>query len=368
MGKSILKTMLTTMLLVQLVLGSSIQVDIAFSGSFEHNAAAASLRYKQLYMDAIDYSVKYCNDKLRKHGYKINPVIHSYDETDTMGLINDIKSFKKYNVWLIMGARRSKAILVATKIAPDIPILSSLANAPDIYDSKYFIFSAYPPAEQFAHAMYQEIKKQHIGNSYGIFVDIRCLSCKKFADTIVKLNNENKPKFYLNFAENTPDTDDLIHIIKKTPIDYLILPNYSHDSGIVISRLSKIFPSLYFIGNDSWGEINFSYLQGYDIHQNNVNAIAIRATFISDDLEKKPIVKNFIEYSKLTTQPPASIINMILMIDKISDDLIESKPQTRKAFINMLKQQAKTHFYTAQPYAIFHWTKGQLDFKNYVNK
>jgi hypothetical protein len=146
------------------------------------------------------------------------------------------------------------------------------------------------------------------------------------------------------------------------------LPNYSHDSGIVISRLSKIFPSLYFIGNDSWGEINFSYLQGYDIHQNNVNAIAIRATFISDDLEKKPIVKNFIEYSKLTTQPPASIINMILMIDKISDDLIESKPQTRKAFINMLKQKAKTHFYTAQPYAIFHWTKGQLDFKNYVNK
>ncbi|MFZ9034574.1 MAG: hypothetical protein ACO2ZM_00410 [Francisellaceae bacterium] len=317
-------------------------------------------------MNAILYAVNKNNKLLEHCGYHLKPIIHYFDGDDDISLIDTYLSLIKQKVWAILGPRRSKALLVGGKVIPNIPIISPMANDPKIYNSQSLIFTSYPPVSQFAKKMFTTLTHNASPFSYAVFVDARCPACVAFANDFIKLAAPNKPAFYLQVAEDSPNLDHLIKSLKRHPIDYLILPNYSQLSGYVMGNLSTTFPKLDYIGSDGWGENSFSYIQGYDIKLKPHQALSIRNGKDDSDKLKDPLVKALMLHDSSTSLPPVSIINMVRNIEILATDLCHSKAKTATEFAIYEKHNPKDHFLINQPYAIYSIFDGHLQFYRYA--
>lgn len=340
-----------------------IDVKIGVMESLSPTAPSSSERYKRFLEAAIYYAAGENETKLSKCGYKLTPSISYFDTYDIQELIDTTKKFEEQNAWVIIGPRRSGHFLTAAKNLEHTPIISTMANADEIYTLNKHTFSMYPTASQLAQKLSKQISSY--GQTYASVVDVRCTPCVNFSNTFTK-SYKGTQAFKYEVASNTPNLKPLIAKLEKEPVDFLVLPNYSELSGYIISEVHKKYPNIKFVGSDGWGEDTFSLMQGYGINK-AVKGIAIRSGVQNQDKNVHYKIYSLErEINGETVNPPNSIYAVVESIRTISDDLCESKAKDKKQFITYMEKQPQSHFQKKAIYSIYELKDSKLTFLDYV--
>lgn len=340
-----------------------IDVKIGVMESLSPTAPSSSERYKRFLEAAIYYAAGENETKLSKCGYRLVPSIYYFDTYDTQELIKATKKLEESDAWVILGPRRSGHFLTAAKTLNKTPILSTMANADEIYTLNNITFSMYPSATQLANIL--SVNTKTYGARYATVVDVRCRTCIDFAKAFANAN-EGKEAFIHEVASTTPDLKALIQKLHKHPVDFLVLPNYSDLSGYVIAEVHKHYPNIRFVGGDGWGEDSFSLMQGYGV-SNSAEGLAIRAGIQKTDKSKHFKVNSLDrEINQEIVTPPNSIFAVVSAIRILTNDLCEAKVENKVAFTKFLSSKPKTHFQTDAKYALYQLANGKLTFTKYV--
>ena len=340
-----------------------IDVKIGVMESLSPTAPGSSERYKRFLEAAIYYAAGENEAKLSKCGYKLTPSISYFDTYDIQELIHTTKELEAQNAWAIIGPRRSGHFLTAAKNLEHTPIISTMANADEIYSLNKLTFSMYPSASQLAQKLSKQISSY--GQTYASVVDVRCTPCVNFSNTFTK-SYKGTQAFEYEVASNTPNLKPLLAKLKKQQVDFLVIPNYSELTGYVISEVHKKYPNIKFIGSDGWGEDTFSLMQGYGINK-EVKGIAIRSGVQKQDKNQHYRIYSLErEINGETVTPPNSIYAIVESIRTISDDLCESKAKDQKQFTTYMTTQPQSHFQKRAIYSLYELKDSKLTFLNYV--
>lgn len=340
-----------------------IDVKIGVMESLSPTAPSSSERYKRFLEAAIYYAAGENEAKLNKCGYRLIPSIHYFDSYDIQELLTAGKNLESTNAWIIIGPRRSGHFLIAAKNLEHTPIISTMANADEIYTLNKHTFSMYPTASQLAQKLSKQISSY--GQTYASVVDVRCTPCDNFSNTFTK-SYKGTQAFQHEVASNTPNLKPLLAKLEKDPVDFLVLPNYSELSGYIISEVHKKYPNIKFVGSDGWGEDTFSLMQGYGINK-TVKGIAIRSGVQKQDKNQHYRIHSLErEINGETVTPPNSIYAVVESIRTISDDLCESKAKDQKQFTAYMATQPQSHFQKNAIYSLYELKDSKLTFLDYV--
>ncbi len=340
-----------------------IDVKIGVMESLSPTAPSSSERYKRFLEAAIYYAAGENEAKLNKCGYRLIPSIHYFDSYDIQELLTAGKNLESTNAWIIIGPRRSGHFLIAAKNLNGTPIVSTMANAEEIYQLNKTTFSMYPSAAQLAHNLSKELKAY--GKTYGVVVDVRCKSCTDFANAFSQ-NHAGKLVFTHEVASNTPELKALINKIAQHPVDFIVVPNYSDLSGFIIGTVQKHYPKIRYVGADGWGEDSFSFMQGYGVNK-TTEGIAIRGGVKKEDKCRKYAVNSLErEINGEIVTPPNSIYALVDSIRILSKDLCESKAKDKPSFAKYLANKPKSHFQKNTTHSIYELKDGKLEFAKYV--
>lgn len=342
-----------------------IDVKIGVMESLSPTAPSSSERYKRFLEAAIYYAAGENETKLSNCGYRLVPSIYYFDTYDTQELINVTKKLEDSNAWVIIGPRRSGHFLTAAKNLNRTPIISTMANADEIYALNNTTFSMYPSASQLAKLL--SSNTLHYGNKFATVVDVRCKPCIDFARAFTDVHS-GKEAFTHEVACNTPDLKTLIQKLQKQPIDFLLLPNYSDLSGFIIAEVHKHYPNIRFIGGDGWGEDSFSLMQGYGV-SSSAQGVAIRAGIQKSDKAKHYKVYSLDrEINQEVVTPPNSVYSVVSAVRILTNDLCEAKAEKKESFTKFLAVKTKSHFQTESKYALYQLADGKLTFAKYVDR
>ncbi len=341
-----------------------IDVKLGVMESLSPTAPSSSERYKRFLEAAIYYAAGENEAKLTKCGYRLVPSIHYFDNYDIKELMDATKKLENSDAWMIIGPRRSGHFLTAAKNLNKTPILSTMANADEIYTLNNTTFSMYPSASQLAKLL--SANTRHYGNSFATVVDVRCKPCTDFAKAFRNAHG-GKEAFAHEVACSTPDLKLLIQKLQNHPIDFLVLPNYSDLTGYIIAEVHKHYPHIRFIGADGWGEDSFSLMQGYGVSK-SAEGLAIRS-----GMQKADKPSHFRVYSldrevnQEVITPPNSVYAVVSAIRILTNDLCEAKAADKTAFRHFLAKKQKSHFQTGAKYSLYQLADGKLTFVKYVD-
>lgn len=344
-----------------------IDVKLGVLESLAHTGPTSSEVYKRLSESTLYYAIGENESKLRDCGYKLTPSIVHFDNLNTLELIKATKHFENSGTWLVIGPRRSSHFITTAKTLKNTPLLSTMANAEQVYNLNNISFTMYPSASTLAKLTVNEVLNKEYGPVYGTLVDVRCNSCLDFAKAFRQHNPGQKEAFYIETVDNAPDLTKLREAIAKHNIDYLLIPNYSALTGYVISQVQKFNPTIKFVGSDGWGEDSYTHTKGYGINK-NTTGFAVRLGAQKDDREKRYKFYSLgREVDGVYSLPPYSAYAMGEAIRILTNDLCSTKPQNKEAFTHYLSKQSPSHFRKDNLYAVHHFQEGSLVFSHYLN-
>lgn len=342
-----------------------IAVKIGILEAFSSIDSVASKRYRDAFEHALFYAVGENEKRLNSCGYKLEITPQYFDNSDLISAGEGAQTLENNMVWIILGPAKSDQFLAATKKLKHTPIISSMAKSDKAINLMPPNFTMSQSEKIFAFTALSVIEKERWGHHYGSFIDASCTECLDFSNSF-DLNAQKKggyqKAFSIDSAGDHPDLTKLIENLKQTPVDFLVLPNYSKFTGYTISKLHTLFPLLKFLGTDGWGQSTWSYLPGYKI-ANDVEAIAIRSGLPDKEFSKKEYINSLdLFWNERTISPPQITYNIVNFMRILTGDLCLQKPKTSAAFYSYLKTQPKNKYRSTTPISAYKLSKGQLEF------
>jgi hypothetical protein len=160
-----------------------------------------------------------------------------------------------------VGPRRSNHYLLVAKGATATPSISIMASSREVEGIAPLHLTIYPLNDRLARAAAQVASK--IGKTYFTAVSDDCLSCKDFSIAFdqsalgLKLKKLGEAKVV---GEN-PDSAALVEAIVKSAPSFVLLPNYSKVSALLMGAIHERLPNVRFVGGDGWGDQKFGFVE-----------------------------------------------------------------------------------------------------------
>lgn len=339
-----------------------ITVPIGFLDSLAQLDSIGTNGYKESFEAAIFYGIGENEKELNQCGYRLLPIRRYFSISDLLEAKEMAEKLEAQGVWIILGPEYSDPFLLAMKGLHNTPIVSTMAGTISPSSSSDLYFKMSPNEKDIIKAAINAAKNEHFGVKYAAFIDATCSNCIEFENKFhAQSENHFERIFTLDFVGDSPDLTYLIKSLKEQPVDFLLLPNYSKQTGYIISNLHTHFPELKYLGSNGWGAEAWSYIQSYHIPK-DVTAINIRVGLSINEM------KNFFNTASLekgwddTILPPTTNDYLTIgFIRKLTKDLCEWKPKNKDDYTRILKKQQKTHFLTNLPISVYR-------IKNGVNK
>lgn len=284
------------------------------------------------YEAAVYFAMGENSRELEACGYRFQHNIMFFDSADRFAPKERTSQLEAEKTWFIVGPGRSDHFLMAAMGVSRTPLISPSASSNAVHRLPPPIFTAYPPPESFAGAVYKAVRKEKFGPTYGSLVDVTCSICKDFSNAFdqvaaVKLQK----KFSLEVASDRPDLLPLISAIQSSKIDFLVLPNFGGLSGFVVANLQGRFPNLKFVGSHSWGDGANSFTEEFPILP-TVGGLGVRIGSSPEKTDEYYQLYSLNRDNKGATEPlSAGTYNLVQIVRKVTDELCElSKKQKRK--------------------------------------
>jgi ABC-type branched-subunit amino acid transport system substrate-binding protein len=249
-------------------IAAPIQVKVAFVEALAPKDTTSSERFQKEYEAAVAIGKTHSKVELEKCGYEINETLVFYDASDSIQALENAKKLSQDGAWLFVGPRRSNHYLLLAQGAPDIPSVSIMASAKEIAELGPLHLSLAPQNNAMAKAAAANANVLSAKKSptYLSVVSGDCVACVDFAkdfsgyaekEGLIKLGE-------FNVTGDSPNLSDVISIVKAKKPDFILLPNYSKVSAVIIHALMPVHPNAVFIGGDGWGDSKFGFVQNND--------------------------------------------------------------------------------------------------------
>jgi hypothetical protein len=294
---------------------------------------------------AINYAIGENSKKLASCGYKLDYVPYFFDQADILSAKEAASYIESKNAWFLIGPDRSDFFLLTVNGLKKTPAISLMAGSKAVTDLLPPIFTMYPNNNELTKAAFYISQKEHLGKTYGAFVDATCDACKDFASEFDKISNKKLVrKFQIDSGEDNPDLSVLLNRLATTKIDFLLLPNFSKLSGYVMSQVHKAYPEIKFLGASGWGAGDYNFIVNYNL-SNDTIAYSARIGLPPEKLEELYGVYSLDrQWNGKVSNPPMSSFLTIQLLSNITDQLCKSKPKNQSEFYQYLAKQKSDLF------------------------
>ncbi|WP_186646528.1 hypothetical protein [Fluviispira vulneris] len=321
-----------------------------------------SERFKFGYLSALDYAKSDTEEQLAKCGYKYVFNFESYQTNDQIDVIKAANKLS-YDSWAVIGPDHSNEFILVQKILNNTPIVSVLASSKEVSELPPPVFTMSLPIDQMAYLTTKIVEKSKYGMNYGAVVDLNCKVCQQFSDYFHSHSKSKYKKLFdIKVTGNTPDLTELVDKLKTIEVDFLLLPNFSKQSGYIISYLNNDYSHIKFVGSDGWGDDEFGYLTKFSIGKNQQGITLRNGDLYTEKIEKfklKNFVLNWKDESLKISDTYFGIIHFLRMQANL---LCEKKPKSRSIFIEHMKSLPKNSFILSSNANVYFLENTQLLF------
>jgi hypothetical protein len=347
-----------------------VRVPVTFMEALAPRDTTSSESFRKEYVASINLGQKLTRNKLASCGYEIESKTHFYDASDGLQAREKATEAESERAWLIVGPRRSNHYLLVAGGAPKTPSVSIMAGSSEVEALGPLHLSIYPANKQLAQgalsAVKTELRKKAL--SYVSIVSEDCVVCRDFAATFDSLAAQASVKKAGEtlIAGESPDLKAATEAVLKAKPDFVLVPNYSKVSSLVLGAIEKASPGLLFVGSDGWGDGKFGFVEK-NPSVGSAKGLTIRGfppTTIG--LTTFPIGQTAIgtqardSAAFLPTSGPGMAI--LRSFQGISDVLCDSRPKNLGEFSKAFATKGRKHFASAWGANLYRLNNGTIEF------
>jgi hypothetical protein len=310
-------------------------VKVEFVEALAPRDTTSSTRYQAMYEETIALATTLLKKRLNACGYEFATKTSFYEATDSLKAKEKGEAAQASGAWLIVGPRRSNHYLLLAQGAQDTPTISLMASADALKELGPLHLSVAPLNSQMAAVAAKETRSRFgKAANYVSVVSSDCLSCMDFAksfDSAAKRNGLRKIGEVALTGEAF-DADAVKAQVQKLQPKFVLLPNYSKVSSLVMAAFNDEPRRPFFVGGDGWGDSLYGFVKnGLSIE--NVEGITVRGfPPFERGLRQFPLGREAIKLDKVSDSfaPDLSILKIL---EVTTDRLCKDKPKSRADFV-----------------------------------
>jgi hypothetical protein len=360
------------------------KVPIHFIEALAPNDTTSSKRFQIEYENAVSLSLEISKEKLSQCGYKLEQTFSFYDASDSIQALEKGKLAETEGAWFLVGPRRSNHYLLLSKGTPHTPSVSLMASSKEVQALEPFHFSLSAANEQMAKkaALHAKTLTQKQKPSYATIVSTDCVSCIDFAKTFEgeasKLSFQTwgpKAQTSKDFSSvrfevlgDNPNMDRIKEAFKASAPDFILIPNYSKVSAVIIKALMPLVPNAIFIGSDGWGDTRFGFIQNND-NLEGAKGFTVRGLPpVEKGLIQVDLGKLILKNSATPAISSSSSLAIVKVVDGITKLLCSEKPATKTQFKGAFVKNGKKYFSNPWGVSVFNLQEGNIVFHKSFGK
>ena len=360
------------------------KVPVHFVEALAPNDTTSSKRFQNEYVNAVELSLQVSREKLAECGYELDQKFSFYDASDSIQALEKGKLAEAEGAWFIVGPRRSSHSLLLSKGSPSTPSVSLMASSKEVNALEPLHLSLSASNDHMAKKAAQHAKSllQKQRPTYSTIVSADCLSCVDFvkafdseasklslhAWTPKDLNSKSLPSGRFEVLGDNPNMDKIKEAFKGSAPDFILVPNYSKVSAVIIKALIPIVPNAIFIGSDGWGDTRFGFIQNND-NLEGAKGFTVRGL---PPVEKGLAQVDLGQLVLKNSEPPAisssSSLAIVKVIDGVTKLLCSEKPATKTQFRETFVKSGKQYFSNPWGVSVFNLREGNIVFDRSFGK
>jgi len=311
----------------------------------------SSEEFRRQFESSVALGIKLTESDLRACGYQFDAHTQFYSASDTLQAREKAVEADAAGAWLIAGPRRSDHYILVANGAPEAPSVSLMAGASEVEKLGAMHLSVYATNSALALAL-AEYAKTSVNSgqkpNYLTVVSDDCLVCRDFSqlfDSAAKGRGLQKLD-ELKIITDTPDTAPVVEAVLKHKPTFILLPNYSKVSAMVMASIQSRFPSALFLGGDGWGDGQFGFVDR-NPSLTTATGITVRGfPPVDTGLATFPLGKQALKGAESGAFVPKSGPGMAILriIQGTKDLLCSAKPRDRAAFRRAFAKKGRSFF------------------------
>ena len=335
------------------------KVPVHFIEALAPNDTTSSKRFQNEYENAVELSLQVSREKLAECGYELDQKFSFYDASDSIQALEKGKLAEAEGAWFIVGPRRSSHSLLLSKGSPSTPSVSLMASSKEVNALEPLHLSLSASNDHMAKKAAQHAKSllQKQRPTYSTIVSADCLSCVDFvkafdseasklslhAWTPKDLNSKSLPSGRFEVLGDNPNMDKIKEAFKGSTPDFILVPNYSKVSAVIIKALIPLAPNAIFIGSDGWGDSRFGFIQNND-NLEGAKGFTVRGLPpVTKGLAQFDLGQLILKNRGSPTISSSSSLAIVKVVDGITKLLCSEKPSTKTQFKDAFLKSGKQY-------------------------
>ena len=320
-------------------------VRIAAVAALSPSDSDYSERFKAGFQGAFFYAAGENAQSLRKCGYKVEFDFYFYASGDAVAPADASKAAVAKGAWLVVAPDRSNEALVAASAVAGSPMVSLLANSKAVTSLRPPFFTASMAIDDLARTAAKHGQKEAYGKAYGVAIDKTCRFCVDFAEAFETIAGKAlEKKFEIGLSGESPELSPLANALKRSNVDFLMLPGYSKQSGYTIATLGKEFPKLKFVGGDGWGDDTYGYITKFPILPDQQGFAVRGGRSYEKTLAALDLGQLNLAWKGDSIRNSDAMLGIVSLIRKQREILCRSKPKSRESYIKAMSALPASHF------------------------
>lgn len=360
------------------------RVPIHFIEALAPNDTTSSKRFQNEYENAVSISLELSKKELSQCGYELEQKFSFYDASDSIQALEKGKLAEDEGAWLLVGPRRSNHYLLLSKGSPSTPSVSLMASSKEVISLEPLHLSLSPSNEEMAKKAAQHAKSllEKQRPTYTTIVSADCVSCidfaKAFDSEASKLSfNVWTPKDLISKSLSSarfevlgdnPNMDKIKEAFKASTPDFILVPNYSKVSAVIIKALMPLVPNAIFIGSDGWGDSRFGFIQNNDNLQGAKGFTVRGFPSVEKGLAQFDLGQLILKSSGSPPISSSSSLAIVKVVNGVTKLLCSQKPTTKTQFKDMFVRSGKQYFSNSWGVSVFSLREGNIVFQKSFGK
>jgi hypothetical protein len=360
------------------------KIPIHFIEALAPNDTTSSKRFQIEYEKAVSLSLENSKEKLSQCGYKLEQTFSFYDASDSIQALEKGKLAETEGAWLLVGPRRSNHYLLLSKGSPSTPSVSLMASSKEVIALEPLHLSLSVSNEQMAKKAAQQAKSlfEKQRPTYTTIVSADCVSCvdfvKAFDSEASKLSfhawtpkdliSKSTTSVGFEVLGDNPNLDKIKEAFKASAPDFILVPNYSKVSAVIIKALMPLAPNTIFIGSDGWGDTRFGFIQNND-NLEGAKGFTVRGLpLVEKGLAQFDLGQLILKSSGSSAISSSSSLAIVKVVDGITKLLCSENPTTKTQFRDAFVKSGKQYFSNPWGVSVFNLREGNIVFHKSFGK
>lgn len=337
-------------------------IRIDFIEALAMSDTTSSERFKKDFEGAIQLGKSLLSNRLNQCGYSLDTRTSFYESSDALKAKDLARQVSSEGSWLIVGPRRSNHYLLLTQGAPQTATVSLMASADEVANLEKHHISLSPTNSQMAAVAVKEIQaRKGAKSTYVTVVADDCVTCVDFARAFDSSGSRLKKLEEIKVRGESADLTTIKNRIIKLKPDFVLLPNYSKLSSLIMSAFNDVPSPPLFVGGDGWGDNRYGFVQnGQPLPR--IHGFTVRGLPPTEKgLRNFRLGRKALQGSAAT---PFSASGMALLkiMETVAEGLCSNRPSDKTQFAKTFDRSIAKQLRTPWGVSIYDLKSGEITF------